>query len=506
MKTQFRSILAFSSLWSLLIFSGCNSAQDNGETNNRPNIIWLMSEDISNDLACYGMDGLQTPNLDKLAGEGIRYTNCFSTNPICSPNRSAMLVGAHQNMIRAQHHRSNRDIPLMDPYKPITYWLRKAGYTCIIGHQDVMGKGRKIDVNFKHERLGPYDGVNEFGIFDKLDTLDPADQPFFAQIQLAVTHRGDWWNRIRDESTDRVDTARISLPEYYADHPVIKEDWARYLDQIEYMDNEVGLIMKDLKAKGMVDNTVVIFIGDNGRCNIRGKGYLHDPGLRIPLIVWWPEGLDRGIVSDHVVSVTDISASILQLAGAELPEYLTGIPFIGVESSRDHVISARDLWDEVLEKSRSVSTKRYKYIRNDMPEVPFDAAQAYLEFYRPAVHVMRNLNRQELLNDAQRFFFGPDKPEEELYDLLEDPHELNNLVGDPAYLEIMNELKEKLVVWENQLPPSAESDFEFVHPVAVDVLEWVKNEKPELYQEMLNGKEIGFGKLNREYREAVSEQ
>ncbi len=501
MKKITPSILTYVSVLVLFSIAGCTQQEKADDSQTRPNIIWLMSEDISNDLACYGMEGLQTPNLDKLASEGIRFTNCFSTNPICSPNRSAMLVGAHQNMIKAQHHRSNREVPLMDPYKPITYLLRKAGYTCILGHQAVMGKGRKIDVNFKHERLGPYDGLNKFGIFDKLDTLDPGDQPFFAQIQLAVTHRGDWWNRVSEKSTDRVDTAEISLPEYYADHPVIKEDWARYLDQIEFMDNEVGMIMEDLRTKGMAENTAVIFIGDNGRCNIRGKGYLHDPGLRIPLIVWWPENLDQGLVSEQVVSVTDISASILQLAGAELPEYLTGIPFIGVESSRDHVISARDLWDEVMEKSRSVSTNRYKYIRNDMPEVPFDAAQAYLEFYRPAVHVMRTLNQQEQLNEAERFFFSFEKPEEELYDLLEDPHELNNLAGDPEYSEIMNDLREKLAIWENQLPPTTEADFDFVHPTAVDVLEWVKNEKPELYQEMLDGKEIGFGSLSRAYRE-----
>ena len=133
MKTNIASIISVSLFFNLMFIFGCNTQEDNAESQNRPNIIWLMSEDISNDLACYGMDGVQTPNLDKLAGEGIRYMNCFSTNPICSPNRSAMLVGAHQNMIKAQHHRSNREIPLMDPYKPITYWFRKAGYTCILG-------------------------------------------------------------------------------------------------------------------------------------------------------------------------------------------------------------------------------------------------------------------------------------------------------------------------------------------------------------------------------------
>ena len=481
----------------------CNT-KDSHQELKRPNIIWLMAEDMSNDLACYGMEGLQTPNLDKLAAEGILYNNCFSTNPICSPNRSAMLVGAHQNMIKAQHHRSNREKPLMEPYKPITYWLREAGYTCILGHKDVMGKGRKIDVNFKHERLGPYDGVEKFGIFDKLDTLTAEDQPFFAQIQLAVTHRGDWWNEVSDKSEDKVDTTDINMPPYYADHPVIKEDWARYLDQIEYMDNEVGLIMKDLEEKGMADNTVVVFIGDNGRCNIRGKGYLHDPGLRIPLIVWWPASIEKGVVTDQVISVTDISASILHLAEATMPDYLTGIPFIGVESTRDHVISARDLWDEIMERSRSVSTKRFKYIRNDMPEVPFDARQTYLEFYRPAVHIMRSLDAQGQLNDHQAFFFGKNKPSEELYDLQSDPHELHNLIEDPDYGDIVKDLRTKLDQWETQLPETTESDFEFVHPISVDLFDWVKKEKPDQYQEMLNGKEIGFGRLVREYQESAN--
>jgi len=489
----------------VLAITSCNTKETQADQE-PPNIIWLMAEDMSNDLACYGMEGVQTPNLDKLAVEGILYNNCFSTNPICSPNRSAMLVGTHQNMIKAQHHRSNRETPLMDPYKPITFWLRKAGYTCILGHKDVFGKGRKIDVNFKHEQLGPYDGAEHFGIFDKLDTLTLADQPFFAQIQLAVTHRGDWWNEISDQSDNKVDTAEIRLPEYYADHPIIKEDWARYLDQIEYMDNEVGMIMKDLEEKGLTDNTVVIFIGDNGRCNIRGKGYLHDPGLRIPLIVWWPEGIEQGVVSDQVVSVTDISASVLQLAGAELPEYLTGIPFVGLESDREYVISARDLWDEVMEKSRSISTKRFKYIRNDMPEVPFDAAQAYLEFYRPAVHIMRTLKEAGSLNSDQAFFFGKNKPAEELYDLLEDPHELNNLAEKSEYSDILKDLRGKLKQWESQLPPTTEADFDFVHSSAVDILEWVKTEKSDQYQEMLNGKEIGFGKLNREFREYTKEK
>lgn len=466
----------------------------------RPNIIWLMAEDISTDLETYGMAGVQTPNLNKLAEQGIKYTNTFSTNPICSPNRSAMMVGTHQNMIGAQHHRSNRNRVLPTPYKPLTYWLREVGYTNIVGHHGVMGKGRKIDVNFKHERLGPYDGETSFGMFDKLDTLSVEDQPFFTQIQLNVTHRGDWWKRIRSESADPVDPEYIELPPYMADHPIIRMDWARYLDQMEFMDREVGMIMKELEEKGIADNTVIIFVGDNGRANIRGKGYLYDPGLRVPLIIRWPEKLDGGQVSDQVISTTDITASTLKLAGVELPEYLTGIPFINTESSREAVVSARDLWDEVMERSRSVSTKRYKYIRHDMPWVPFDANQAYLEFYRPAVHVMRSLYQKGKLDSLQASFFTEGKPREEFYDLKNDPHETHNLIDDPDYRDELNRIQSLLEEWETALPESSPNDHDLVVPIAPELLEWVRYEHTPRYLDMLKGEEIGFGRMMRQYR------
>ena len=465
-----------------------------------PNIIWLMAEDISNDLACYGTKGVQTPNLDRLAEQGNRYLNCYSTNPICSPNRSAMMVGVHQNLTNSQHHRSNRNKPLAEPYKPITYWLREAGYTCILGHEKVMDKGRKIDCNFKTKAIGPYDGITNFGLFDKVDRFEVADQPFFAQIQLKVTHRGDWWEEISRQSADRVKPEEVELPPFMADHPVIREDWARYLDQIEYMDAEVGMIMQELEEKGMADNTIIIFIGDNGRCNIRGKGYLHDPGLRVPLIVHWPGKLKAGQVKDDIISVTDISASILQIADAELPDYLTGIPFIETSSNRQAVYSARDLWDEVMEKSRSITTKRYKYIRNDMPWVPFDAHQGYLEFYRPAVHIMRQLKVNKKLNPGEAFFFKAQKPREELYDLINDPYELNNLADDPPYQAALVKFRADVSKWEDDLPNLSMDDFDLVVPAAVELLDWVRYEKPALYLEMLEGKEIGFQKLNKAYR------
>lgn len=466
----------------------------------KPNIIWLMAEDISTDIECYGMKTVRTPNLNKMAELGVKFDNCFVTNPICSPSRSSMMVGTHQVKINAHHHRSNRNIPLNSKYKPFTYWLRQAGYTCILGHHAVMKKGRKIDVNFKHKAIGEWDGKTKFGLFDKFDRFEKEDQPFFAQIQLAVTHRGDWWNDVRAQSAHPVNPDSVVLPPYMADHPTVRLDWAKYLDQMEYMDKEVGMIFRDLEEKGMADNTVVIFIGDNGRCNIRGKGYLHAPGLHIPLLMTWPQGLKAGEVRNDVVSSTDITASILDFAGVEVPDYMTGKSILDKDFNRKEVYAARDLWDEVKEKSRSVTSGNWKYIRNDMPQVPYDAHQAYLEFYRPAVHIMRDLHSEGKLNDDQKFFFESSKPAEELYHLKNDPYELSNLVHVPEYKQILEQMRKLTEKYDVDMSPCSD-EYHPVHPKSTDLLEWVKNEKPQLYQQMLDGVEIGFQALSKQYKQ-----
>jgi arylsulfatase A-like enzyme len=398
-----------------------------------------------------------------------------------------------QSKINAQHHRSNRESPLPEPYVPFTKLLRENGYSCILGNNNVRNKGRKIDVNFKHTDLGEWDGKENVGLFDKYDEFTKEDQPFFAQIQLQVTHRGDWWNEIRAQSKEPVNPDDVALPPYMADHPGVRLDWAKYLDQIEYMDSEVGTIIQDLKNKGIYDNTVIIFIGDNGRCNIRGKGYLLDPGLRIPLIMSWPKGIKPRQVRDDLVSAIDITATILDLAGVPIPDYMDGKSFLRPDFSREYVYSARDLWDEVMEKSRCVTTRQYKYIRHDLAEVPYDAHQAYLEFYRPAVHIMRKLKWEGKLDVPQMHFFRNHKPDEELYDLASDPHELNNLAENPSFRDVLEKMRAQLKEAETEATGTT-PDYTPVIPEAVEVYDWVKYMHRDAYLEMLDGKEIGFQK------------
>ncbi|MEM6885330.1 MAG: sulfatase [Verrucomicrobiota bacterium] len=459
----------------------------------QPNIIWLMAEDMGRDLSCYGMTGVKTPNLDQMAREGALFTNAYASNPICSPNRSAMMVGVDQTRFNAHHHRSNRDVPLMEPFKPITSFLRDAGYTCILGSNLVMKSGRKIDCNFKHQAIGPYDGKTTFGLFDKLDRFTKEDQPFFNQIQLVVTHRGDWWNPIREEAKNPVSLDEIELPPYYADSPEIRYDWAAYMDTVQYMDNEVGQIMQTLKNQGMDKNTIVIFIADNGRCNIRGKGYLHEAGIHVPMIVWAPGLIEPGTIVDEMVCTTDISATVLQLAGAEIPDYMTARPVFGVEAPeyREYVRSARDIWDEIDECSRSITTPKFKYIKNHMPEVPWVTSQAYLELNRPAIHVMRHLKAEGKLSDLEMTHFRNSKPIEELYDLEKDPFELNNLAENPEYADVLKQMRAKEAEWQASYKDYGLDDLGKRQPEAnmrsVEIRTAVKEHAPELWQQLEAG-------------------
>ena len=383
----------------------------------KPNILWIMAEDMGQDLECYGMKAVRTPNLNRMVEEGVIYRAACCTAPISSPSRSAMMTGVHQTVINAHNHRSNRDVPLGDGVKPITYYLREAGYTCILGNSNVMNKGRKTDCNFKHTPLGEWNGKNKFGLFDKYDEFTPEDQPFFAPVQLVVTHRGDWWSRVTAGSEHPVNPDSVELPPYLPDDARVRRQWASYLDQVEYMDNEVGMLMDELKRKGMMDNTIVFFIGDNGRCEVKGKGYLYEPGVKIPMIAWG-KGIRPSEVKE-LVSTLDISATVLDLAGAEMPDYLDGKPLFDratgkAARGRDTFYAARDNWDEIIDCMRSINTERYKYIRNYMPEKGWDEHQQYLEFHRPAIHVLRELKKDGRLSSVQMQFMEEKKPAEEL--------------------------------------------------------------------------------------------
>ncbi|MBQ5985266.1 MAG: sulfatase [Bacteroidales bacterium] len=434
-----------------ILFSGLTLAGCVSRPEAKPNIVLILAEDMSTDLSCYGMPGVRTPNLDRLASEGVLYTNARSCCPVSSPTRSAMMTGVHQTVIGSHNHRSNADKPLPEGILPFTSYLRGAGYECVLGHEGCfettgflaadVRSSRKIDCNFKYSPVGPYDGVEQFGLFDRL--YEPAgDGPFFNQITLYVTHRADHWKDIRSRSAHPVDPLSVELPAYMADHPKIREEFACYLDQVEYMDSEVGMILEDLENKGVLDNTVIFFIGDNGRCDVRAKGYLYEDGTHIPMIVW-KKGIRHAVVDD-LVSELDITASILHLAGLAVPSHFQGRVLTalgGPEGGHPFLYTAEDTFDETVNCMRAVHTDRYTYIRNYFPERPYDQHTLFFDFYRPALHIMRALNREGGLTPAQAAFFRPGRPEEELYDYRMDRDCIHNLAGDAAYASALDSLR-----------------------------------------------------------------
>jgi arylsulfatase A-like enzyme len=400
-------------------------------------------------LSCYGAPAVQTPNLDKLAAQGIRYTNAFTTGPVCSPSRSAMITGMFQTTIGAHNHRSHRDdgYTLPEPVRLITEYFRQAGYFTAnvkTAAPGVAGSG-KTDFNFQFKNA-----------FDGSDwNQRKAGQPFFAQLSISMTHRGGHWKTVREKLDDPVEPAEVKLPPCYPDHPVAREDWATYLNSIQVMDQYMGKILKRLDDERLADNTAVIFIGDNGQCHVRGKQWLYDGGIHIPLIVRWPGKLNAGQVCDHMISAIDISATVLKIAGVEPPEYMEGKVFLEPDAKgvwkpvarHEYIIAARDRCDETVDRIRCVRTKQYKYIHNFMPERPYTQPNAYKEQSYPMLNLMKELHAQGKLTPVQALFMAPRKPDEELYNLTGDLWEIDNLVASPQHQQTLKNMRAILDKW-----------------------------------------------------------
>ena len=409
------------------------------EDSPRPNIVLIMAEDISNDLACYGTDGVKTPVLDNLANGGIRYTRFYTNSPICSPSRTALMLGMYQTSCNGHNHRSS--VQGAPGLHYLTHYLRQAGYVNRLGSKVIKRKSGKTDINVRLDEP----------LFDKSKTKP--GHPFFQQIQLQVTHRqanDSRWQDLRASKKNPVKTTEIEIPPYLPDTPEVRLDWATYLDQIEQADLETGQIIADLKERAELENSIIIWIGDNGRCQIRGKGYLYEDGIRCPLIIWG-KGIEQGKVVGDLVSGIDLTATILALAGIDRPTQMQGQAFLSNPEyqAKEFVYCARDRWDEIVDCSRVIVGKRYKYIYNFMPEVPFDAGQKYLDSdnVRPVLPLLREMYKAGKLAREQAYFFRPQKEIEQLYDLDMDPWELNNLAASSEHQSKKEEFRQKLFHW-----------------------------------------------------------
>ena len=399
----------------------------------QPNVLWIYGEDLSPDLACYGTPAVATPNIDRLAGEGTLFKNAFVTCPVCSPSRSALITGTYQTHFDAHNHRSNRDKPLRADMQLITDSFREAGYFTCNSPGPPYNRRGKTDFNFHREN--PFDGIDW--------TERDEGQPFYAQINIPDTHR------VFKPFPDRpINPDDVELPSYYPDHPLTRKDWALYLESIQILDRKVGRILNRLDDEGLTDNTIVFFISDHGRAHIRCKQFLYDGGIRIPLIVRYPGNVDAGVVSDELVSGVDFMPTSLSLTGIDIPNYVQGQIFLGSEAtSRDAIFAARDRCDGTDDRIRCIRTKQYKLIRNYHPELPYMQFNGYKKLQYPLWTLIRILSEKGELTEAQQHFLKQTRPDEELYDLQNDPYEVNNLAKDNSFNGVRIDLSNKVDEW-----------------------------------------------------------
>ncbi len=405
----------------------------------RPNIIFLTCEDSSPNLGCYGDPDAITPNLDRFAKEGARFTRAFTHAPVCAPSRSGLITGMYPTTMGSHHMRSKltKTPPLFVDY------LRKTGYTVCWPTAGGGGTG-KTDFNFDVPK-GWVDATADW-------TKQPEvlKEPFFAVYNITVTHESQARatkaqyarNTARLKPSERHDPAKVKLPPYFPDTEPVRDCVATYHDNITAMDYAVGDVLKLLDDRKLSENTIVFFFGDHGWGLSRGKRWPYDSGLRVPMLVRWPGKVQPGSVREDLVCFLDLAPTVLSLAGAEVPPHMQGRVMLGekTQPAPKYVFAARDRMDETYDRIRSVRGPRYRYVRNFHPELPYFQYINYMD-EMPIMRDWRRLAFEGKLNKTQMLFMTRTKPREELYDLVNDPYEINNLAAAES-AEVQQVLKE----------------------------------------------------------------
>lgn len=410
----------------------------------RPNILWITTEDMSPTLGCYGDKYVYTPNLDRLASEGVLYRHAYANAPLCTPARSSIITGVFASSLGTQHLRGIMPLsPRINGYPEL---LRRAGYYCT--------NNVKEDYNFKTPDSF-WDESSNTAHWRK----GPKRKPFFSIFNFMTTHQ----SRTRYEKDElekvnqdlppeaRHDPAKAPLPPYYPDTPRVRTNMAVFYTQITRMDQQVADILKQLEDDGLAEDTIVFFYADHGSGLPRGKRWPHDTGLRVPLIIRFPKKYRHlapsgpGTKTARMVSFIDFPATVLSLVGIKPPDYMQGIPFLGRYDGkpREEIFAIRDRVDEVLEFSRTIHDGRYQYIRNFMPHRP-RMQRSFFSERTPIRQEIRRLHEEGKLKGNQAWLMAPTKPVDELYDLKNDTWEMNNLAGKPEHAERLERMRRKL--------------------------------------------------------------
>ena len=426
-----KALRLFTALWISFIISA--NAQQAADT--RPNILWLVSEDNTILLGCYGDKQATTPVLDQFASEGILYENAFCTAPVCAPARSTLITGMYPTSLGTENMRSTYPVPPFVQFFP--KYLRKAGYYTT--------NNAKKDYNTIDQK-------------DAWDASSPKatyknrrpGQPFFAVFNMGVTHESSIFKHPRNLKHD---PEKVKLPPYLPQTPEMKYDWALYYDKLQQMDAQVGRFLQELDSAGLTENTIVFYYGDNGGVLGRSKRFIFESGLHVPLIIRVPEKykslfpVGAGTRTGRLVTFADFAPTVLSLAGVKPPEYMQGRAFAGKyeQKPNDFAFAFRGRMDERFDLVRSIRDKRYRYVRNYMPHKIYGQHLDYLWRAASMQSWEREFNAGHL-NATQSAFFR-EKPTEELYDVVADPDNVHNLAGKPEYRKVLESMRNKLHNW-----------------------------------------------------------
>ena len=443
-----REFLKFAGLsgWAFAL-SGCGGNLLESSKAKRPNILWISCEDISGHLGCYGEEFAITPNIDQFAKEGVRYTRAFTVHGVCAPSRSGIITGMYPSSLGSCHMRYNALRP--ESIRCFPEYLRKGGYYCT--------NNIKTDYNFKPGKQA-WDQCNGRAHWKNR----PEGKPFFAVFNFEGTHESQLWNSADFDNThpkrltesEWQKPEKMKIPPIYPDTPAVRRDLARLFERITELDYFVKDRLDEVKKAGLYDDTIVFVWSDHGNGLPRAKRWLYDSGTLVPLIVRVPEKFraggqgQAGSVDGRLVNFIDLGPTVLNLAGVGVPRHMQGQAFLGrqLPVKRKYIFGARDRIDETYDMVRSVRDGRYRYIRNFNPFRPYFPYLHYAEKCN-TMKEMRRLWAEGKLNDVQAQWMVERRPSEELYDLENDPWEVNNLAGEAEYRGTKKQLEKALDNW-----------------------------------------------------------
>lgn len=477
---KFKDIITASKiLCCVILLFACKAEKTKKKQIKKYNILWLVTEDMGAYIPPFGDKTVQTPNLSRLAKEGVVYPNLYSTSGVCAPSRAAIATGMYPSSIGANHMRttSYSEVTGVPKYgavppaevKMISELLRKQGYYCANNY--------KTDYQFKPP-VTAWDESSPYAHWRNREK----DQPFFAVFNFTETHEsglfepygfreieqrhyraGDktynWKNKGKSHAKNRMTEAetpvhisketKFKVPPYLVDNEVTQRDMWKLYNNIAEMDKQVGAVLKQLEEDGLLENTIIMFYGDHGGPLPREKRLIYDSGLNTPMIVRFPNKVNAGTKFNELVSFVDFAPTLFSLTNEQPPAYMQGQAFLGKYQSkkpRNYIHAAADRFDGFTDAIRAVRDTQFKYIRNYKPQQGYYLPVTYRERI-PAMQELLRLKNEGKLNDIQKQWFRERKPKEELFDCINDPDELNNLAEDPKYKEKLTELSNEMDRW-----------------------------------------------------------